>query len=214
MTASLSDLRREYNRRGLMEHEADPDPLRQFQVWFDEALQAGVLEPNAMSLATVDDSGQPWSRVVLLKALDQGRFTFFTNYQSRKGLHLARNPRAALNFLWLELERQICITGQVEKLSEEESQAYFASRPRGSQLGALASDQSRPVVTREDLEAKLRQLEKLHRDGPVPKPETWGGYALAPATIEFWQGRPNRLHDRLFYERASDGTWSIQRLSP
>jgi pyridoxamine 5'-phosphate oxidase len=211
---ALANLRREYTLAGLKEQDLDPDPIRQFQKWFQEALSAGILEPNAMVLATADKSGRPSSRTLLLKRVDQRGFVFFTNYLSRKGRELADNPHAAMTFPWLELERQVCITGKVSKVSREEAEAYFKMRPRGSRLGAHVSIQSSVISGREELEKKLQQIEARYPSDEIPPPDYWGGYALAPDHIEFWQGRPNRLHDRLRYARQADGSWKIERLSP
>jgi len=210
----LADLRREYTLAGLKEQDLDPDPFRQFQKWLQEAVAAGIREPNAMVLATADKSGRPSSRTVLLKGFDERGFIFFTNYLSRKGLELAHNPYAAITFPWVELERQICITGKVSKVSREESSAYFKMRPRGSRLGANVSIQSSVISGREELERRLQQLEAQYPAEEVPLPDNWGGYALMPDQIEFWQGRPNRLHDRLRYTCQPSGTWRIERLSP
>lgn len=209
----LAQLRREYTLAGLREPDLHPDPLQQFQKWFDDALKAGIVEPNAMVLATADQSGQPSSRLVLLKQVDARGFVFFTNYSSRKGHELAGNPRAALTFPWHALERQVCVTGTITKVSRGESEAYFKLRPRGSRLGANVSRQSQVVSTREELERKLAELEQQYPGESIPTPAEWGGYVLAPAEIEFWQGRPNRLHDRLRYTRQH-GSWVIERLSP
>ena len=209
----VASLRQNYTRDGLTESAADPDPFHFFQRWFDEALAAGVTEPNAMTLATVDDDGQPAARIVLLKGLDERGFVFYTNYESRKGRELAAQPRAALVFWWEALERQVRIEGTVEKVTAEESDAYFASRPRGSRLGAWVSDQSRPIADRSVLEEKLGEVEQCYDDEPVPRPPHWGGYRVVPTLIEFWQGRPSRLHDRLEYTRAGEG-WTRQRLAP
>lgn len=210
----LAQLRREYTLAGLHERDLDPDPLRQFQKWFDDVLKAALVEPNAMVLATADQDGQPSSRMVLLKQVDARGFVFFTNYLSRKGRELAANPRAALTFPWHPLERQVCVTGTVGKVGREESQAYFKLRPRGSRLGANVSRQSEVVSSREELERKLAEFEKQHPGEDIPAPAEWGGYVLTPSEIEFWQGRPNRLHDRLRYTRRGDGSWVIERLSP
>jgi pyridoxamine 5'-phosphate oxidase len=209
----LANLRREYTMAGLNEKDLDPDPFRQFQKWLQEALAAGLLEPNAMVLATADKSGQPSTRTVLLKELDHRGFIFFTSYVSRKARDLAENPRAAVTFLWLELERQVCATGTVTKVSRQESAAYFKLRPRDSRLGAHASTQSTVISGRDELERNLRHAEAQFLDD-VPLPDAWGGYVLVPDHIEFWQGRPKRLHDRLRYGRQPDGSWKIERLSP
>ena len=212
---SIAHLRRDYSLAGLSEGDLSADPIQQFQKWFGEALAAEITEPNAMVLATVDAKGQPSTRVVLLKAVDERGFSFFTNYESRKGCELASNPRAALTFPWIALERQVCITGRVSKVSREESDAYFKLRPRGSRLGAWASPkQSEIVPSRAALEERMRQIEAQHPGEEVPLPPFWGGYVLAPDAIEFWQGRPSRLHDRLRYSWQPDGAWKIERLSP
>lgn len=211
---AIAELRREYAHTGLNEHDADPDPFRQFARWFGEALAAGATEPNAFTLATATREGLPSARVVLLKGFDERGFAFYTNYESRKGVELAENPAAAMVFYWSGLERQIRIIGRVTRLSREESDAYFRSRPTGSRLGAWASAQSRPIPGRAVLEERLRQLEAEHPDGDIPLPPFWGGFRVAPAEFEFWQGRPNRLHDRLRYRREENDSWSIERLSP
>lgn len=212
---SIAHLRRDYSLAGLSEGDLAADPIQQFQKWFHEALAAEITEPNAMVLATVDAAGQPSTRVVLLKAVDERGFSFFTNYESRKGREMASNPRAALTFPWIELERQVCITGRVSKVSREESDAYFNQRPRGSRLGAWASPkQSEVVPDRATLEERMRRFEAQHPGEDVPLPPYWGGYILAPDAVEFWQGRPSRLHDRLRYSRQPDGAWKIERLSP
>ena len=211
---SIAELRREYSLAGLTEQDLDPDPFQQFRKWFDQAMAATLLEPNAMVLATVDAAGQPSTRTVLLKAMDERGFSFFTNYESRKGRELAQNPRAAVTFPWIELERQVCIAGTVSKLSRAEAEAYFKLRPRGSRLGACVSRQSQVISGRAVLEERLRELETQHRGDDIPTPPTWGGYVLAPLEMEFWQGRPNRLHDRLRYMKQADHGWKIERLSP
>ncbi len=210
----LSELRKEYADHGLDRHELHDDPLEQFRHWFAQAKSAGVVEPNAMVLSTTDVQGSPSSRTVLLKAADASGFCFFTNYGSRKGAHLARDCRATLLFPWFSLERQIHISGSVTKTSEEESIAYFARRPYGSQLGALVSEQSQEIPDRQHLEARLAELKARHPEGKVPKPANWGGYRLKPESFEFWQGRTNRLHDRFHYTRSADGSWIIRRLAP
>jgi pyridoxamine 5'-phosphate oxidase len=207
-------MRLEYETHGLDPSEADPDPLVQFQRWFTEAITAGVYEANAMVLSTVDGEGRPWARHLLLKGLSDGGFEFYTNYRSRKGRHLAANPWAALTFGWLALHRQVCVTGRVEVLSDAESDAYFALRPRGGQLGAWASLQSSPLASRDELEVSYRQVEDRFAGGRVPRPDHWGGYRLRPSEVEFWQGRANRLHDRVRYAIVADGGWDRRRLPP
>ena len=211
---SLSDLRREYALAGLKESDLDSNPFRQFDKWFQQALAASLPEPNAMTLATATLDGKPSARVVLLKGFDEQGFVFFTNYESQKGRELAANPQAALVCYWTELERQVRISGQVSRVSAEESEAYFRSRPLGSQLGAWASQQSEVVGGRKILEDRLERLTQEYQTKPVPLPPYWGGYRVAPETIEFWQGRPNRLHDRLRYTLQSGCQWLIERLSP
>jgi pyridoxamine 5'-phosphate oxidase len=213
MPPSIADLRQDYRQQALLESQADPDPMRQFQQWFDQALAADLLEPNAMTLATVDASGQPSARIVLLKAIEPQGFTFFTNYIGRKGQELAANPKAALVFWWGELERQVRIEGNVAPISAEESDAYFHSRPIGSQLGAWASEQSRVIDNRDVLETRLAEFKTQYEGQVIPRPAHWGGYRLTPHAIEFWQGRSNRLHDRLLYTLVSD-TWQRVRLAP
>jgi pyridoxamine 5'-phosphate oxidase len=209
----VARLREEYTRAGLKESDAYPDPIEQFRRWFDEALAADLHEPNAMTLATTSD-GRPSARVVLLKGFDERGFVFYTSYEGRKSRELEINPYAALVFYWGELERQVRIEGRVSRVSEEESDAYFAGRPRGSQLGAWASEQSRPVRDRGVLEERLRELEAEYEGREVPRPPFWGGYRVEPETIEFWQGRENRLHDRLIYRRSESGGWKRERLQP
>lgn len=212
---SLADLRRDYARATLDKASVDADPLRQFKHWIDQARSVEAVEPNAMTLATVAPNGTASARIVLLKGLDAGGFVFFTNYQSSKGQHLALNPQAALVFLWQELERQVRIEGEIEKISAAESQTYFSSRPRASQIGALASDQSQVVANRSVLEHRFQALESQYEDNDIPKPEHWGGYRLIPSMLEFWQGRRSRLHDRIRYRRkASSVDWIIERLQP
>lgn len=210
---SIADLRREYAHARLDESEVDPDPLAQFRRWFDDARRAKLLEPNAMTLATATPDGSPSARVVLLKGADELGFAFYTDYRSQKGRELEHNPRAALVFYWGELERQVRITGTVSRVAREESDAYFRTRPRGSRLGAWASEQSAVLPGRAALEARIRELAARHPDDDVPLPPHWGGYRVRPETIEFWQGRENRLHDRVRYVRDGGG-WRIQRLSP
>lgn len=210
---SIADLRRNYMLAGLSEPDLAPDPIRQFDKWFGQALAADIPEPNAMTLATVSPDGAPAARTVLLKGFDASGFVFYTNYESHKGKELDANPRASLLFCWLALERQVRIDGTVEKTSREESAEYFHSRPVGSQHGAWASSQSQIVPSREALDERLLAVAKQYEGQPVPLPPHWGGYRVTPTMIEFWQGRENRMHDRLRYRRA-DANWKIERLSP
>jgi pyridoxamine 5'-phosphate oxidase len=211
---NLDDLRREYTQRGLREEDLAPDPFTQFGAWFDEVVQADIREPNAMTLATAAPDGRPSARMVLLKGVDAHGFAFFTNYESRKGAELTVNPRAALVFFWVQLERQVRVEGRVERLSAEESDAYFASRPEGSQLGAWASQQSAVLPDRGPLEARYEELRAQYEGHEIPRPPFWGGFRVVPETVEFWQGRVNRLHDRLRYRRQDDDSWVVERLSP
>ena len=206
-------LRKEYTRAGLAESDANPDPIAQFRRWFDDALAAGLREPNAMILATATPDGRPSARVVLLKGFDERGFVFYTNYEGRKGEELEENPYCALVFYWAELERQVRVEGRVSRVPKRESDEYFGSRPRGSRLGAWASEQSRPVGGREVLEERLRALEAEYDAREVPRPPFWGGSRVEPEVIEFWQGRENRLHDRLVYRRSGGG-WGRERLQP
>ncbi|MCA8492047.1 pyridoxamine 5'-phosphate oxidase [Burkholderia arboris] len=212
---TLADLRINYSRASLDEADAAPDPLAQFDRWFKEALAAKLPEPNTMTLATVGAAGRPSARIVLIKGVDERGFVFFTNYESRKGHDLAVHPQAALLFYWIELERQVRIEGRIEKTSAEESDRYFASRPLGSRIGAWASEQSAVIDSRATLEAREKAISERYGDNP-PRPPHWGGYRLVPDAIEFWQGRPSRLHDRLLYTRdaAASPGWTISRLSP
>jgi pyridoxamine 5'-phosphate oxidase len=212
--SSIADLRREYARRALGEDAADPDPIRQFTSWFDEAIKSQILDASAMTLATTNAAGDANARIVLLKGVDDAGFTFFTNYDSAKGSELAARPRASLLFFWAELERQVRITGSVAKVDRSESEKYFHSRPFESQIGAWASAQSSPVANREALETRFAELAAQHAGKVVPLPPFWGGYRVKPERMEFWQGRPSRLHDRLLYTRESSGTWSRSRLAP
>lgn len=212
---SVADLRKEYAKRTLRRADVDADPIAQFQRWLGEAVAAEITDANAMSLATAGAGGDPSARIVLLKGVDASGFVFFTNYESRKGRDLSENPRAALNFYWPELERQVCISGGVEKIPRADSERYFHSRPPGSQLGAWASRQSARVPSREWLEEKMRETSERFAGAEVPLPPAWGGYRVIPQSIEFWQGRASRLHDRLLYTRdAAGGAWRIERLSP
>ncbi len=205
--------RHEYIGRGLRRADLDPDPIKQFQNWFTAAFEAHILDANAMTLSTCVD-GQPSARVVLLKDFDERGFTFFTNYGSEKGQQLEKNPKAALVLYWMEVERQIRIEGEVEKTSHEESEKYFHSRPIGAQLGAWASHQSQVIDARRVLQARLEQMKQRFAEGQVPLPPHWGGFRVKPKRIEFWQGRPDRLHDRFRYTRQADGSWRIDRLAP
>lgn len=234
---AIADLRREYNLTGLRRRDLEPDPIVQFRKWFDQAsgarasgrvrkffiklykkvllaTGAELLDLTAMTLATADKQGRPSARVVLLKGVDQRGFIFYTNYSSRKGQELADNPQAALVFYWPDQERQVCIAGEVSKLPPTESDAYFRTRPHGSRLAAWASEQSATLKDRAALEGKWKQMEAQYAGQEIPRPPFWGGYLLSPARIEFWQGRPNRLHDRFRYTRQPDNTWLIERLSP
>ncbi len=214
MRDNLHKYRKSYEKGELSEHSVDPNPLQQFRTWYYETeLTGGVDEVNAMTLTTVGTDGFPRGRVVLLKKYDENGFYFYTNYNSEKGLSIAANSKVSLSFFWPVMERQIIIKGTAKKTSEEDSANYFHSRPKGSQLGALVSDQSREIESRVAMEAKLQSLEKKYENMEVPKPKDWGGYVVSPVSIEFWQGRPNRLHDRILY--TLDGLdWNIKRLQP
>jgi len=209
----IAALRRDYAMAALREADAHTDPIRQFEAWFADAVAAQVPEPNAMTLATATRDGVPAARVVLLKGIDAQGFVFYTDYRSRKGAELTENPLAALVFLWKEIERQVRISGSVSRVTAADSEAYYRSRPLGSRLGAWASHQSAVIASRDELEERLRDVTARFLDGNVPLPPHWGGFRVVPDEIEFWQGRQNRLHDRLRYERRPSG-WSMTRLSP
>jgi pyridoxamine 5'-phosphate oxidase len=210
----IQNLRQDYRSASLLEQDILENPFNQFEKWFSEALKAEILEPNAMTLATSTVSGAPSARIVLLKEFTDKGFVFYTNYDSKKGQEITKNPQAALVFFWAELERQVRIEGVVERISEEESAEYFYSRPKGSQLGALASPQSNTIADRKFLEDKLASLSVEYSAKDIPKPEYWGGYRVIPNRIEFWQGRSNRLHDRIVYLQDKDGSWKFERLAP
>lgn len=209
----LAQLRRDYRGQPLEEAHLPPDPLQQLQRWLEEAIAAQVPEPNAMALATATTDGIPSVRMMLLKGIEDGALVFFTNYESRKAYELDTNPRAALLFFWAELERQVRIEGRVERLSAEESAAYFQTRPRQAQFGAWISPQSRVIPNRQFLERRFQEIAQLYSHGDIPCPPFWGGYRLIPHMVEFWQGRPHRLHDRIRY-RLQDGQWYRERLAP
>ncbi len=208
------DVAIQYGIGRLRRDDLEPDPLRQFIKWYDQAVTTAPKDPNAMTLTTSTRDGYPSARIVLLKEVDERGFIFYTNYESRKGREIAENPHVALVFFWSELERQVRITGNAEKLSRAESATYFSTRPRESRLGAWVSQQSRVIVSREILEREMSEVEAQYPDDEIPLPPFWGGYVVDPATIEFWQGRPSRLHDRFLYTRQADNRWLIERLSP
>lgn len=209
---NIENLRKEYLLAQLDENNVEKDPFKQFEKWFNEALNSEIYEPNAMSVATCIDN-KPSLRVVLLKSFDKNGFVFFTNYNSHKGQEINENPHVALNIFWSELQRQVRIEGLAQKISNEKSKEYFHSRPKGSQIGAITSPQSQIISGREELENKYNELEEKYKDSEVPKPDYWGGYIVVPETIEFWQGRKSRLHDRIFFTK-NDSEWSFVRLAP
>ena len=212
---SIADIRRDYRLQSLSESDVAPDAVAQFSAWWTDVLASEIVEPNAMTLATASADGIPSARVVLLKGFDEKGFVFFTNYSSFKGVQLQENPRACLVFFWKEVERQVRIMGLIEKVSEQESDEYFHSRPQGSRIGAIVSPQSQVIESREWLEAKVAATnEQLLAGKNIERPTHWGGYRVKPAIVEFWQGRPNRLHDRLQYSLQDNGAWKIERLAP
>lgn len=214
MDKNIADLRKDYTLQDLHESEIDPNPFIQFKVWFAQALAAQLPEPNAMTIASATPDGKPSARMVLLKDFDERGFVFFTNYNSHKGRELSTNPQAALVFWWAELERQVRISGRVEKVSAADSDQYFYSRPANSRLGAWVSNQSEAIANREELERRWQEFQHQYANQEIPRPPHWGGLRVIPTEIEFWQGRSSRLHDRLLYRRLDDGSWKIERLSP
>jgi pyridoxamine 5'-phosphate oxidase len=210
----IHQIRNEYSKESLSEKDTDKDPIKQFDKWFTEVLKSGQAEPTAMTLATATTDGRPSARIVLMKDFNSEGFSFYTNYLSRKGKEIAKNPLGAMTFFWDTLERQVRIEGTIEKLSREESEKYFHSRPKGSQVGAVASPQSQEIADRAGLEKKWQELEAEYADKDVPKPSFWGGYILRPRLIEFWQGRPSRLHDRILYKKVDNKSWKKVRLAP
>ena len=210
----IIETRSEYKRGALDRAELKPSPFEQFAIWFAQAIEANVVEPNAMSRATTGKDGRPLIRTVLLKSYDEHGFVFYTNLESRKARQMAENPQASVLFPWLALERQVIVCGQVEKVSFAETAAYFATRPRGSQLGAWVSQQSSIITTRKLLEEKWEEMKRKFGEGLIPLPSWWGGYRVVPREIEFWQGRASRLHDRFLYSRDAEGSWKIDRLAP
>jgi pyridoxamine 5'-phosphate oxidase len=210
----IQNLRQDYTAATLSEKDTKADPINQFEQWFNDALAAKLHEPNAMTLATASPSGKPSARIVLMKGFNQHGFIFYTNYLSRKGKEITKNPQGAITFFWGELQRQVRIEGTIEKLSKEDSERYFHSRPKGSQIGAVVSPQSQEIEGRDELEKKWNQLEAEYADKDVPKPSFWGGYILNPQLIEFWQGRTSRLHDRILFKKVDKKSWKKVRLAP
>ena len=214
MNSSIADLRKEYSSQSLLETDIEPNPFDQFEKWWTQAVNSQINEPNAMTVATASGDGMPAARIILLKGFDKNGFVFFTNYKSYKAMHLEENPRACLVFFWKELERQVRITGLVERVSEKENDDYFYSRPKGSQIGAWASPQSQVIENRDWLDQHYLQLTEEFKRKELKRPPHWGGYRVTPVIIEFWQGRPSRLHDRIQYSLEEEGNWKIERLSP
>lgn len=210
----IQHIRNEYSKESLSEKDTDKDPIKQFDKWFTEVLKSEQAEPTAMTLATATTDGRPSARIVLMKGFNGDGFSFYTNYLSRKGKEIAKNPLGALIFFWDTLERQVRVEGTIEKLSREESEKYFHSRPKGSQVGAVVSPQSQEIPDRDGLEKKWQEAEAQYADKEVPKPSHWGGYILRPRLIEFWQGRPSRLHDRILYKKVDNKSWKKVRLAP
>lgn len=213
MNSEIANIRTDYKLKSLSEVDVNQNAVEQFSVWWNEALQSEIYEVNAMTLATADKNGKPSARIVLLKDYDRNGFVFFTNYSSKKGSDIADNPFACLLFFWKELERQVRIEGTIEKINDADSDAYFFSRPEGSRIGAHTSPQSQPIVNREFLENRYLELSEKFKGKDIPRPNNWGGYLVKPTNIEFWQGRPSRLHDRILYSKAGD-SWKILRLAP
>jgi pyridoxamine 5'-phosphate oxidase len=214
MNPAIANLRKDYSSQNLLENDVEENPINQFQKWWDEAMNSEIDEVNAMTLATSSSDGMPSARIMLLKGFDQNGFVFFTNYKSYKAMHLEENPKACLVFFWKELERQVRITGLVKRISEQENDEYFYSRPVGSQIGAWASNQSQVIENRKWLEERVLTLTEEFKIKELKRPSHWGGYLVTPVILEFWQGRPSRLHDRIQYTLAEDGNWKIERLSP
>ena len=211
---NIEILRQQYMQEGLQRDSLSTDPYQMFEAWFGQAIDSGIPEPSAMSLATIDEDGQPWQRMVLLKVFDEKGFVFFTNYSSRKAGHIAQNANVSLLFPWHALGRQVKITGQASKISTAESLKYFITRPRGSQIGAWASPQSQVITTRAMLDAKVDEMKQKFQQGEIPLPSFWGGYRVSPDTVEFWQARDDRLHDRFIYRQNKSSEWAIERLAP
>jgi len=214
MSTSIANMRKEYTQQSLDISDVASDPIEQFTRWFEEARKSELSEPNAMHLSTVSSNNRPSGRIVLLKGIEDRRFLFYTNYQSRKGQEMDQTPYVALTFFWAELERQVRVEGTISRVDEQTSTEYFRSRPRDSQIGAWTSPQSQSIENRDVLNERKADFTQKFTDQKVPRPPHWGGYAVSPEAIEFWQGRPSRLHDRILYQRGTDGSWQIQRLAP